>query len=211
MDDTVDVFYTSQLDTLPISSTEIRRDTMSDPTLSRVLEMVTTGHFLTTKDAGDELSPYLIRRHDLTIQHGCLMWGIRVIVPPKLCPRVPMEHTAHPRVVRIRLMARYRLLDRVPGQILPLLPEGSKRAMSCSSTPLETWPSSPWERIHMDFVGPFEGHMYLVVDAHSKWPEVHTMDNTTANNTIQVLRGLFSRYGIPHSLVSDNRPQFFSE
>ncbi|KAJ8333617.1 hypothetical protein SKAU_G00416250 [Synaphobranchus kaupii] len=34
------------------------------------------------------------------------------------------------------------------------------------------WPSSPWERIHVDFAGPFEGHMYLVVvDAHSKWPE----------------------------------------
>jgi len=94
-EDTVDVFYTSQLDT--ISSTEIRCDTMSDPTLSRVLEMVTTGHFPTTKDAGDEMSPFLIRRLDLMIQHGCLMWGMRVIVPPKLCPWVLMElHTAHP-------------------------------------------------------------------------------------------------------------------
>jgi len=66
-EDTVDVFYTSQLDTLPFSSTEIRRDTMFVPTLSRVLEMVNTGHFPTTKEAGDELSPFLIRRHDLTI------------------------------------------------------------------------------------------------------------------------------------------------
>ena len=64
----------------------------------------------------------------------------------------------------------------------------------------------------MDFAGPFEGHMYLItVDAHSKWPEVHIMDSTTASKTIQVLRGLFSHHGIPHILVSDNGPQFCSE
>lgn len=45
-------------------------------------------------------------------------------------------------------------------------------------------------------------------DTHSKWPEVHVMDCTTANKTIQVLRGLFSRYGTPHIIVSDNGPQF---
>lgn len=37
------------------------------------------------------------------------------------------------------------------------------------------------------------------------------MDSTTANKTTQVLRGLFSRYGTPHILVSDNGPQFFSD
>lgn len=50
------------------------------------------------------------------------------------------------------------------------------------------WSSSLWERIQLDFTGPFEGHMYLVVvDVHSKWLEMHIMDNTTANKTIQVL------------------------
>lgn len=36
-----------------------------------------------------------------------------------------------------------------------------------------------WQRIHIDFAGPFQGKMYLiVVDAHSKWPEdMHS--NTT--------------------------------
>uniref|UniRef100_A0AAV2KT32 Integrase catalytic domain-containing protein n=1 Tax=Knipowitschia caucasica TaxID=637954 RepID=A0AAV2KT32_KNICA len=54
--------------------------------------------------------------------------------------------------------------------------------------------------------------MYLVVvDSHSKWPEVQIMDCTSANKTINVLRGLFSRHGVPHILVSDNGPQFSSE
>ncbi len=62
------------------------------------------------------------------------------------------------------------------------------------------------------FAGPYEGHMYLVVvDAHSKWPEVCVMDSTTSTKTIQVLKTLFSRYGLPEVLVIDNGPQFTSE
>ncbi|KAL7891832.1 hypothetical protein AOLI_G00013080 [Acnodon oligacanthus] len=73
------------------------------------------------------------------------------------------------------------------------------------------WPGSPWRMIHVDFAGPFQGHMFMVVvDAHSKWPEMHLMSSTTASKTIQVLRGLFSRYGLPEVLVSDNGPQFTS-
>ena len=31
------------------------------------------------------------------------------------------------------------------------------------------WLSQPWSRLHIDFAGPFIGHMYLIiVDSHSK-------------------------------------------
>ncbi|XP_056138353.1 uncharacterized protein K02A2.6 [Lampris incognitus] len=217
--DTVDVFYMSQLDTLPISTTDIRNNTRSDLTLSHVLEMVTTGHFPNTKNIDTELSLFLTRQNDLTIQQGCLMWGTRVVVPPKLRPRELNElHTAHPGVVRMKSLARsYVWWPGIDSQI-------ELQAKSCHScqriqrepslAPLHPWmwPSSPWERIHVDFAGPFEGHMYLVVvDAHSKWPEMQIMDSTTASKTITVLRGLFSRHGLPHILVSDNGPQFCSE
>ena len=55
------------------------------------------------------------------------------------------------------------------------------------------------------------GRMYLiVVDAHSKWPEVIEMRNTTATSTILELRRLFASHGIPRQLVSDNGPQFIA-
>ena len=54
--------------------------------------------------------------------------------------------------------------------------------------------------------------MYLIViDAHSKWPEVVEMTTTTSHKTITELQRLFSMYGIPTQLVSDNGPQFTSE
>ena len=74
------------------------------------------------------------------------------------------------------------------------------------------WPSKPWQRVHIDFAGPFRGYMYLlIVDAHSKWPEVLLMTSTTAEKTINVLRQVFSRNGIPEQIVSDNGPQFVSQ
>ncbi|XP_061892219.1 uncharacterized protein K02A2.6-like [Entelurus aequoreus] len=78
-------------------------------------------------------------------------------------------------------------------------------------SPLHTWPwpGSPWQRIHVDFAGPFEGHMFLVVvDAYSKWPEVQVMKTTTTEKTVQALRSMFARNGVPETLVSDNGPQF---
>ena len=51
----------------------------------------------------------------------------------------------------------------------------------------------------------------IVVDAHSKWPEVVQMSTTTTSKTVEVLQVLFAKYGLPEQLVSDNEPQFTSE
>ena len=60
------------------------------------------------------------------------------------------------------------------------------------------WPEAPWRRIHIDFAGPFMRKMFLIlVDAHSKRPEVITVPSTTSQHTINVLMMLFSCYGLP--------------
>ena len=60
------------------------------------------------------------------------------------------------------------------------------------------WPSSPLERVHIDFAGPFLDRMFFVlVDAHSKWPEIVGMKTTTSTKTIEVLRSIFLRNEIP--------------
>ena len=75
-----------------------------------------------------------------------------------------------------------------------------------------TWPSKPWQRIHIDYAGPFMGKSFLLaIDAHSKWGEVFEMSSTTTSKTIETLRQLFAAYGLPHQLVSDNGPQFTSD
>ena len=82
------------------------------------------------------------------------------------------------------------------------------------TTPLHSreWPAQPWQRIHIDFAGPFLGTMFLiVVDVHSKWPEVIPMTTTTASRTIEELRKLFATHSLSEQLVSDNGPQFIGD
>lgn len=49
-----------------------------------------------------------------------------------------------------------------------------------------------------------------MVDAHTKWPEVTKTRSTTAKTTIAIMRGIFARFGLPETIVSDNGPQFVS-
>ncbi|KHN83184.1 Uncharacterized protein K02A2.6, partial [Toxocara canis] len=78
---------------------------------------------------------------------------------------------------------------------------------------LHSWPKNtkPWQRIHVDYGGSFRGNNFLVlVDAYSKYPEISRMASTTSLATINTLRGLFARYGLPETIVSDKGAQFSS-
>ena len=55
------------------------------------------------------------------------------------------------------------------------------------------------------------GQQFLImVDAHSKWPEVIPMTVTSAEKTIIEIRRIFATHGLPCQIVSDNGAQFTS-
>lgn len=67
--------------------------------------------------------------------------------------------------------------------------------------------------IHFEYLSPFKGKMYLIniVDTRSKWLEVFKIASTSAKAAITNLRELFSRFGLPVSIHSDdNGPTFNS-
>ena len=126
-------------------------------------------------------------------------------------------HNSHPGVTRMKSIARsYVWWPKIDHQIETLV----KSCITCQSTrdmppvaPLHpwVWPAKPWQRLHIDFAGPFLGKtFFILVDAHSKWPEIVEMKSTTSQQTIYVLRNLFATYGLPLQIVSDNGPQFTS-
>ena len=62
------------------------------------------------------------------------------------------------------------------------------------------WPAQPWQCLHIDFPGPLDGNMFLiVVFAHSKWPEVIPMNSLRPSR----LREIFAQHSIPKIIVSD--------
>ena len=73
------------------------------------------------------------------------------------------------------------------------------------------WPSESWSHIHLDFAGPYMRLMFLVlIDARSKWMDVHLIHSITSVKTIKKLHIIFSNHGIPHKVVTDNGPTFTS-
>ena len=96
-------------------------------------------------------------------------------------------------------------------KIMSTMSERESRSLPVCLLHPWVWPTRAWQRLHIDFAGPFMGRTFLlVVDAHSKWLEVIPMTSTTSADTIQVLRKLFASYGLPIQFISDNGPQFVS-
>ena len=84
---------------------QVRKATRNDPMLSRVLQFVMTGW--PEKPINPEITQYFNERHEITVEDGCLLWGIRVIIPKQLRERVLHElHTGHPGIVRMKSFAR---------------------------------------------------------------------------------------------------------
>ena len=49
-----------------------------------------------------------------------------------------------------------------------------------------------------DYASPFMRHMFLIiVDAHSKWMEVHLTKSATSQVTIEKMRHTFATFGLP--------------
>ncbi|XP_060782844.1 uncharacterized protein K02A2.6 [Neoarius graeffei] len=206
----------AHVENLPVTSAQIKQETSRDPTMAKVFELTVKG-WPAKNTVG--LPEYFSRREQLSVCLGCIMWGTRIVVPPKLrCNVLEALHEGHMGVVKMKSLARSYIWW--PG-IDQQMEDMAKTCFGCQQTqkqpppaPVHSWewPTAPWQRIHVDYAGPFLDCMFLVVvDAYSKWPEVFIVKNATTTKTVEVLHTLFVRTGLPERLVSDNGSQFTSE
>ena len=200
-----------------VSAGNIREWTTKDSILSQVRRYTLIGW----PDAplGEEFKPYQFRSRELSVLDGCVLWGCRIVVPPQGRAAVLDElHETHPGASRMKALARsYIWWPKMDTEIEAVV----KTCNICqesrpfpSSAPVHPWqwPSQPWSRLHLDFAGPFMGHMFLIiVDSHSKWLDAHVMSSITSTKTIEILRSVFATHGLPQKIVTDNGPSFTSQ
>ncbi|KAK3781052.1 hypothetical protein RRG08_046355 [Elysia crispata] len=210
------MYYTEVLEALPVSSANISKASRQDPILSRAIDFTTTTWPATVSD---EVKPYFHKRHELCVHQDCLLWGTRVLVPAKLRPQVLQAlHDGHLGIVKMKNMARNYFWWPGLDKDIEHMAKGCSGCMHSQQnpqlSPLHPWifPDSPWHRVHIDYVGPFMGHMFLIViDAHSKWAEVVPTEYSTSSKTIDILLTIFARFGLPKQIVSHNAPNFTSD
>lgn len=210
------VYRVAFLDDLPVTAREIAKETDKDPVLKVVKQLVLTGW---PKHVQDEaLKPYFQRKFELTIEDDCLLWGLRVVIPEKLKGRLLSElHEHHWGIVKMKSLARsffwWPTLDEsIEHEVSECSVCQQQRSMPATAR-VHTWrwSSCPWERIHLDFAEDHKQMFLVVMDAYARWPEIIPMHTTTSEKTIEALRTLFSAYGLPKEVVTDNGPQFVSQ
>lgn len=206
---------------LPVTYKLIAAETEKDETLQKVRSYTMEG-WPQSKEAvegGQEVQQFYARRDSLSTAQKCLMYAERIVIPKKLQKRVLDQlHKGHPGIERTRSLARNYVywpgIDEHITKLVRSCKECSSVAKTDLKTTLESWPApqKPWQRVHIDYAGPVNDTYFLVlVDALSKWPEVIATKRITTAATIEILRRIFCRFGMPEVLVSDNGTQFTSE
>ena len=202
-------------DDFPIRSDDIAKITGCDPTLKLALEFTANGW--PEHSPSEDLKPYHLRRSELSIEDGCLLWGMRVIIPHSLRSRILDElHSEHPGMCNMKRLARSFVWWPKLDEDIECTVKRCSACQDCRSSPpsapLHTWswPTRPFQRIHIDFFEKEKMPFLILVDSHSKWIEVKQMTSTTVDRTLDELHLIFANHGLPEEVVSDNGPQFIT-
>ncbi|KAK4315872.1 hypothetical protein Pmani_012923 [Petrolisthes manimaculis] len=177
------------------------------------------GMLNSSKDPGGVYGPYYIRRYEISLKDGCLLWGSRVIISEGSRGAVlRLLHDTRIGITRMKALGRSYVwwpgIDKDIEGTVEAYQECDKHQNAPELAELHPWewPSVPWSRIHVEHAGPFMGKLFLiVVDSHSKWMEVKLVSSTSTNVAIDALNSIFATHGLSVTLVSDNGTAFTSE
>ncbi|XP_031354229.1 uncharacterized protein K02A2.6-like [Photinus pyralis] len=188
-----------------ITASTVAKETAQDEELSALLHSISTSL---------EYAP------EYSTHKGVVLRGNRVVIPTSLRPQILQQlHSVHSGITKMKMIARnyvyWHGIDRDIENIAKSCAVCAKMQSDPVKVPIHSWekPDAPWQRLHIDYAGPKDGKFYFVIiDSHSNWPEVFA-SNSAPNTelTIEYLREVFSRFGIPRIIVSDNATIFTSD
>ena len=98
------VFNLQQLDSLPVTATKLAMATRTDKVLSKVYRYTIKGW---PREVEPPLRPFAARKDQLAVEGGCVLWGIRVVIPGKWREKLLTElHRDHPGICKMKSIAR---------------------------------------------------------------------------------------------------------
>lgn len=120
--------------------------------------------------------------------------------------------------LKLKRIAEHTQTDEILGLVHKQLMSGWDRPVKAELRPffnkrlmLKLESEYFFERIHIDFFHFEKNTFLLLIDSFSRWLDVKQMKSTTGDKVIAELRTIFTYFGLPHSIVSDNGPPFSSK
>lgn len=196
---------------------QIKSETSKDSVLSAVINYYFQGWPNDKNQVAAIARPYWPFRQDLHDINGILFRNDRVVIPGSLRKEMLKRiHEGHLGIEKCKKRAR----DAIwwPGMGAEI-EECVQRCEPCqrhrAAQPREPLaphpvPRLPWEVLAADLFELDKLHYLLVVDYYSKYVEVVYLPNLRSDTVIAKMKGMFSRFGIPKKIVTDNGTQFTS-
>lgn len=198
-----------------ISLAEIQTATLQDNTL-QILKQATLNN---DQDLWKlpELKPYNKLKEELSIVNDVVLRSNRIIPPTTLQNKlIELAHIGHQGITKTLKLLRSKVWFPNMSQ---LVENFVKTCNICQFTteykqrdPIATYIKAerPFKYLSMDYAGPFRNGKYAVViiDKYSKFPFVNFVPSTSFNHLKPILSNLFSLFGFPETIQSDNGPPF---
>ena len=194
------------------STDDLKQAMLHDEVAKKVLQRIKTNKWSNCSPAE---RPFKNARAQLSNADGLLLFGERIYVPPEVRNSVIKKAhcLSHPGInATNNIMKNSVWWPAMRGEI-----ETYIRKCDCqNATPPKNdkvfeWPqeSKPWSRVHMDHAQiPNVGLVLILVDSMSAWPEVVRVSDRSTRECKKVIQEIFSRLGVPNTLVSDNAAEF---
>ena len=208
-----------------VTRDEIASATKADIALQMCMEAIKRDNWndvLTNADEAvkNELKCLHNVRDELSVSESgdLLLRDHRIIVPQVLRKRIiDIAHEGHQGITKTKALIREKVwfpaIDRLTESII-------RDCLPCQATVIEhskeplimsPLPKKAWSEVSVDFADlPSGEHLLVVVDDFSRFPEVEIVPSTSALHVIPKLDRIFSSYGVPEIVRTDNGPPFQS-
>ena len=149
-----------------------------------------------------EVKPYHTVSAELTVQHGLLLRGSRIV--KKLLDKI---HSGHQGITKSRELARQSIWWPGLSKQLEDLIHNCERCLKAQRQrpqPLNptALPSLPWQKVASDLFEWNQSIYLLVVDYYSRYIEIARLSRPTTAEVVTHLKSIFARHGIPETLVT---------
>ena len=100
------VLLAEHLDNSPVTADQIGVGTHQDPVWSQIVQFWQQGWPKSTGD-NSQLKPFFVKKDELSLYEGCILWGARVVVPAIDHETILTElHEGHPGMTRMKALAK---------------------------------------------------------------------------------------------------------
>ena len=202
-----------------VSKQKILEATLIDPVLIKLSEAIRTNKI--DKNAKDIQSFSRVFNELTVTTEGLILRDSRLVIPMSLQNEIiQIAHEGHLGITKTKQLLRSKVwFPNIDVQVETML----KQCIACRATDVKThtapinmspMPSAPWEEISIDLKGPIkpnDEHLMVVIDDYSRFPLLETLTSITAATIIKRLDTIFSIFGVPNYVRTDNGPAFRSK